>query len=71
LAGFAREKLIATDGACAMFFPRGEVTRVLAAHRYRDCSDQIYALLVFDEWYRTFIKSGGTFSGEAVQMRTA
>ena len=56
LAGFAREKLLASDGPCASFFVRREIERVLDAHRYRDCSDQIYALLTFDEWSRTFIK---------------
>jgi asparagine synthase (glutamine-hydrolysing) len=56
LAGFAREKLLARDGPCASFFVRREIERVLDAHRYRDCSDQIYALLTFDEWSRTFIK---------------
>jgi asparagine synthase (glutamine-hydrolysing) len=57
LAGFTREQLLARDSPCSSFFPRREIERVLDAHRYRDCSDQIYALLVFDEWYRTFIKS--------------
>jgi asparagine synthase (glutamine-hydrolysing) len=57
LAGFARERLLATDSPCSAFLSRKEVEGVLEAHRYRDCSDQIYALLVFDEWHRTFIKS--------------
>jgi asparagine synthase (glutamine-hydrolysing) len=57
LAGFARERLLATNSPCSTFFSRKEVEGVLEAHRYRDCSDQIYALLVFDEWHRTFIRS--------------
>ncbi len=57
LAGFARERLLAANSPCSAFFSRKEVEGVLEAHRYRDRSDQIYALLVFDEWYRTFIQS--------------
>jgi asparagine synthase (glutamine-hydrolysing) len=56
LAGFAREKLLAGTSPCVSFFARAEIERVLDAHRYRDCGDQIFALLVFDEWYRTFIE---------------
>jgi asparagine synthase (glutamine-hydrolysing) len=56
LAGFAQDRLLATDSPCADMFPRREITRVLDAHRYRDCSDQIYALLVLDQWHRTFIR---------------
>jgi asparagine synthase (glutamine-hydrolysing) len=57
LSGFVRDKLLAAEGPCVSFFPRREIARVLDAHAHRDCSDQIYALLVFDEWYRTFIQS--------------
>ena len=57
LAEFVRAKLLADDGPCVTFFPRRQVARLLDAHTHRDCSDQIYALLVFDEWYRTFIQS--------------
>jgi asparagine synthase (glutamine-hydrolysing) len=55
LHGFAREKLLALNSPCTSFFARREIERVMKAHRYRDCSDQIFALLVFDEWYRRFI----------------
>jgi len=54
LRGFVREKLLASDSPCLNYFPRQEIARVLDAHRYRDCSGQIYALLVFDEWCRVF-----------------
>jgi len=57
LAGFARERLLSPDSPCNAFFSQKEIAAVLHAHRYRDCSDQIYALLVFDEWYRLFVKS--------------
>jgi asparagine synthase (glutamine-hydrolysing) len=53
---FVREKLLASNGPCLSFFPRREIARVLDAHSRRDCSDQIYALLVFDEWYSRFIR---------------
>jgi asparagine synthase (glutamine-hydrolysing) len=56
LADFVRDKLLATDSPCLSFFPRSQVARVLDAHSHRDCSDQIYALLVFDEWYSRFIR---------------
>jgi asparagine synthase (glutamine-hydrolysing) len=55
LAGFARETLLASGGGACAFFPRQEVEKVLCAHQRRDCSDQIYALLVFDEWYRAYV----------------
>jgi asparagine synthase (glutamine-hydrolysing) len=55
LAGFAREVLLASDGACSAFFSRQELEHVLAEHQRRDCSDQIYALIVFNEWHRAFV----------------
>jgi len=57
LRGFVREKLLASDSPCLHYFPRQEISRVLDAHRYRDCSGQIYALLVFDEWCRVFSRT--------------
>jgi asparagine synthase (glutamine-hydrolysing) len=57
LAEFIREKLLASNGPCLSFFPRKEVARVIDAHKHRDCSDQLYALLVFDEWCRAFMWS--------------
>ena len=56
LGDFVRDRLLASDGPCLSFFPRREITRVLEAHSRRDCSDQIYALLVFDAWYQRFFK---------------
>jgi asparagine synthase (glutamine-hydrolysing) len=56
LAGFARETLLACDGPTSAFFPRQEITRLLEAHQRRDCGDQIFALLVFDQWFRIFFK---------------
>jgi hypothetical protein len=58
LSGFARETLLASDGAAARFFTAAEIKRTLAAHQQRDCSQQLYALLVFDEWYRQFAQTG-------------
>jgi asparagine synthase (glutamine-hydrolysing) len=57
LREFVRDKLLAPNGPCLSFFPRREVVRVLDAHSYRDCSDQLYALLAFDEWHRHFIQA--------------
>jgi len=57
LAGFARERLLSSDSLCSAFFSQKEIAAVFHAHRYRDCGDQIYALLVFDEWHRLFVKS--------------
>ena len=54
LSDYVRDKLLSTDSACMAFFPRGEVVRLLEAHRYRDCSNQIHALLGLDEWCRAF-----------------
>ena len=56
LGDFVRDRLLASDGPCLSFFPRREIARVLEAHSRRDCSDQIYALLVFDAWYQRFFK---------------
>jgi len=67
---FVREKLLASKGPCLSFFPRREIARVLDAHARRDCSYQIYALLVFDEWYSRFIKDTRVPRGaEAVAER--
>jgi asparagine synthase (glutamine-hydrolysing) len=60
LAEFVRDRLLAADGPCLSFFSRREIARLLDAHTHRDCSHQIYALLVFDEWYRTFMRSSRT-----------
>jgi len=57
LAGFAREILLDPAGPSAGFFARSELEKLLEAHQHRDCSQQIYALLVFDQWYRLFVKS--------------
>ncbi len=57
LAGFARETLLANDGAAAEFFDRKVIEDVLASHQTQDQSQPIYALLVFDQWYRMFVKS--------------
>ncbi len=56
LAGFARETLLQSGGAARQFFQKSELEYVLAAHQRRDCSDQIYALLVFNEWHRAFVR---------------
>jgi asparagine synthase (glutamine-hydrolysing) len=48
LEEFVRDRLLATHGPCVSFFPKREVARVIEEHRSRDCSDQIYAVFVFD-----------------------
>jgi asparagine synthase (glutamine-hydrolysing) len=58
LAGFVRETLHASGGGSHNFFSWPEIERLLDTHRRKDCSEQIYALLVFDSWYRAFVKSG-------------
>jgi asparagine synthase (glutamine-hydrolysing) len=64
LAGFARETLLAPDGAARHFFPAVEIEKLLAAHQRRDCSDQIYALLVFDQWHRKFIRASSQLADQ-------
>jgi asparagine synthase (glutamine-hydrolysing) len=56
LAEFVRDNLLAVNGPCLSFFPRCEIAGLLDAHAHRDCSLEIYALLVLDEWYRTFMQ---------------
>jgi len=57
LAGFARETLLATHGPAKEIFSRQEIERLLSAHENQDRSQQIYALLVFDQWHRQFVTS--------------
>jgi asparagine synthase (glutamine-hydrolysing) len=57
LSGFARETLLASGGAAASFFSTAQLERVLDAHQYRDCSHQLYPLLVFEQWHRQFVRS--------------
>src|SRR5262249_35270873 len=58
LAGFARETLLATDSAARHFFDTAELVRLLDTHGRHDLSGQIYALLVFDQWHRSFVQPG-------------
>ena len=55
LAGFARETLLASTGACREFLSAPEVEHLLAMHEREDRSEQIYSLLVFDHWRRQFL----------------
>jgi asparagine synthase (glutamine-hydrolysing) len=57
LAGFARETLLARDGAVCKFFNSREIEQVLDMHQRENRSEQIYALLVFDSWHRQFTRS--------------
>lgn len=57
LAGFARETLLGSGGASDDFFSRKVVEEVLNSPESRDQSGQIYSLLVFDQWYRRFVKT--------------
>jgi asparagine synthase (glutamine-hydrolysing) len=57
LAGFAREILLDPAGPSADFFARAEIERLFDAQQVRDQSQQIYALIVFDQWHRLFVKS--------------
>jgi asparagine synthase (glutamine-hydrolysing) len=56
LAGFARETLLASGSAADHFFDKHEVETLLETHQHRDASGPIYALLVFDQWYRAFVQ---------------
>jgi asparagine synthase (glutamine-hydrolysing) len=56
LAGFARETLLARDGAARTYFSAAEIQRVLDMHVRENRSEQIYSLLVFDSWYRQFVR---------------
>jgi len=55
LAGFARETLLASNSASRQWFDASQLTELLDTHRRRDCSGQIYALLVFEQWHRSFV----------------
>ena len=55
LAGFARETLLARDGAARQFFSAVEIGRVFQMHAREDRSEQIYSLLVFDAWHHQFV----------------
>jgi asparagine synthase (glutamine-hydrolysing) len=52
LAGFAQETLLASGSACRSFFAPRELENLLAMHTREDRSEQIYSLLVFDQWYK-------------------
>jgi asparagine synthase (glutamine-hydrolysing) len=52
LAGFARETLLAADSISRTFFDKAALENLLAMHQREDRSEQIYSLLVFDQWYR-------------------
>ncbi len=55
LSGFVRETLLASGGAGDLF-SRPEMERVLDRHTHGwDCSGQIFALVIFDQWYRSFV----------------
>jgi asparagine synthase (glutamine-hydrolysing) len=54
LADYARETLLASSSAARKFLEASEIERVLEAHRTQDRSEQIYSLLVFDQWYQQF-----------------
>jgi asparagine synthase (glutamine-hydrolysing) len=56
LAGFARETLLARDGAACKFFDPKEIEQVFEMHQRENRSEQIYALLVFDSWHRQFTR---------------
>ena len=54
LASFVSETLH-SSGGCNRFIHKDFIDTVLKAHRLEDRSQQIYALLVFDGWCRSFI----------------
>jgi asparagine synthase (glutamine-hydrolysing) len=56
LAGFAQETLLAKDGPARTYFSAAEIRQVFSMHAREDRSEQIYSLLVFDSWYRQFVK---------------
>jgi asparagine synthase (glutamine-hydrolysing) len=57
LAGYARETLFAANGAIRQYFASDALEGLLSAHQAEDRSDQIYSLLVFENWYQQFVKS--------------
>src|SRR5262249_14828801 len=57
LAGFAREMLLDPAGPTREFLESKAVADVLDSHQQRDRSPEIYTLLVFDQWCRTFVKA--------------
>ena len=63
LAGYARETLLDPRGGARALLPGREIERVLRAHEQRDCSQQIYALLVLDQWHRLMV-TGSARVGE-------
>lgn len=62
LAGFARETLLSSGRACLTFFARKELENLLAMHSREDRSEQIYSLLVFDQWYEDTVVGSQRFA---------
>lgn len=56
LSGYARETLLDHQGATSDLFSRREIENLLQSHQQSDRGGPIYALLVFDQWYRLFVK---------------
>lgn len=55
LAGFARETLLASDSVSRTLFSPAALENLLAMHQREDRSEQIYSLLVLDQWCRANI----------------
>lgn len=53
LAGFSHETLFSSGGASDLLDKR-EIGRFLEDHQTRDCTQQLYVLLVLDQWWRQF-----------------
>src|SRR5579875_921791 len=54
LSEFAREALLDSSGLAREFLDRSEIERLLAMHQREDRSEQIYSLIVLDQWRRRF-----------------
>ena len=57
LSEFARETLLERSGPSRLFFEAREIEGLLSAHQDSDLSGPIYSLLVFDQWYRSFVRA--------------
>jgi asparagine synthase (glutamine-hydrolysing) len=60
LAGFAREALFTRNGAVREFLSCADIERLLRYHRHEDRSEQIYSLLVLQQWHAEFAQAAST-----------
>ncbi len=59
LRDFLREQLLDRESACCQYLNRAAVTRIVSEHeRGKDRSEELWTLLVFEDWHRQFIRCG-------------